>query len=104
MGKTKYGSIRETVVEWCDCDDLAVVSTYQKKYSNRIVALAEKYPDEVKVVGKNADGTMCFHLPKRFVHVSIGERQRKEMSEEQKAAAAERIRRISKKTGDNMDE
>jgi hypothetical protein len=63
---------------------------------NQIKKLAEKYPDEVKIVktAKENDGMMVAHLPKRFCKISFGgERAKKELTEEQKAAAAERMKK-----------
>ena len=82
-------------VNFVDSDDMVSVTAYQTKYMNQIKKLAEKYPDEVKIVktAKENDGMMLAHLPKKFVKVSFGEaRAKREMTEEQKAAAAERMR------------
>ena len=52
-------------------------------------ALAEKYPDSVKIVHENKDGSIVAHLPLSAVHVSI--HAGREMTDEQKEAARQRL-------------
>ena len=97
MAKNLPKAIKEMNVNICDCDDMASVTVFQTKYMNQIKKLAEKYPDEVKIIktAKENDGMMAAHLPKRFCKISFGEaRAKKEMTEEQKAAAAERMKKM----------
>lgn len=92
MAKKKFNEIREFNVNWVDCDDMVSVTMYEKKYMNQINKLAEKHPDEIRIVAGNKDGTMVAHLPKKFVHVNFSERTKREMDEDQRAAAAERLK------------
>ena len=94
MQKKLSKEIKETCINYVDCDDMVSVSTYQKKYINKLKALVEDHPDEVKVVAENDDGTVCVHLPLKYVHISFGEHKRREMSEDQKVAAAERLKKF----------
>lgn len=83
-------------------DDLASVTAFQPKLINQLKKLVEEYPDEVRMVANNKNGTCVFYLPKSFCHVSFSKRTRKEMTDEQKAAAAERMKKYheSKKVED----
>jgi hypothetical protein len=97
MAKDLPKAIKEMNVNICDTDDMASVTVFQVKHMNQIKKLAEKYPDEVKIVktAKENDGMMVAHLPKKFCKISFGEeRAKKEMTEEQKAAAAERMKKM----------
>lgn len=97
MGKSLSVSIKENNINWTDADGMVSVTAYQSKYMNQIKKLAERYPDEVKILkqAKENDGMMLAHLPKKFVKVSFGApRAKKEMTEEQKAAAAERMKKV----------
>jgi hypothetical protein len=97
MAKNLPKAIKEMNVNICDCDDMASVTLFQVKYMNQIKKLAEKYSDEVKIVktAKENDGMMVAHLPKKFCKISFGEeRVKKVMTEEQKAAAAERMKKM----------
>lgn len=98
MGNNKLPKdIKEMNVNWLDIDDMVSVTAYQKKMINQLMKLTEAHPDEVRVVAVNKDGTTVVHLPKKYVHVSFGERAKREMSEEQRAAAAERLKKAREK-------
>lgn len=84
--------IKEFNLNMCDCDDLVSVTVYQKKFINQLISLVENEPNEVRLVAENDDGVCVFHLPKKYVHVSFGERAKRELTDEQKAAATERLR------------
>lgn len=88
--------ILETNVNFVDVDDMVSATVFLKKHMNQLHKLAENHPDEVKIIkeAKENDGMMLAHLPKKYVKVSFGEPMpKKVMTEEQKAAAAERMRK-----------
>lgn len=96
MAKKLPDRILEFNVNMVDVDDMVSVTAFQKKYMNQLHKLAEKYPDEVKILkeAKENDGMMLAHLTKKFCKISFGEpRAKKELTEEQKAAAKENIRK-----------
>lgn len=81
--------IKETVFSYVDVDQVASLTTYEKKWINKIHALAEKYPDQVRIVAENDDGTICAHVPKKWFKFSpprqVSEKQKVRMSELGKA-------------------
>lgn len=85
---------KEANVNFYEGDDLVYVTVYQGKYKNQINKLAEKYPDEVKVLARNDNGTLCAKLDKKYVHLSFGRREKREMTEEQRAAVKERVKKM----------
>ena len=91
MAQVLPKEIKETNINYVDVDDVVSVTTFQRKYINKLKALAEKYPEEVRIIAENSDGTAVFSLPKKYVHISFGERSRREMTEDQKDAARERL-------------
>ena len=104
MGNNKLPKdIKEMNVNWLGIDDMVSVTAYQKKMINQLMKLAEAHPDEVRVVAVNKDGTTVVHLPKKYVHVSFGERAKREMSEEQRAAAAERLKKAREKKAESNE-
>ena len=104
MGNNKLPKdIKEMNVNWLDIDDMVSVTAYQKKMINQLMKLAGAHPDEVRVVAVNKDGTTVVHLPKKYVHVSFGERAKREMSEEQRAAAAERLKKAREKKAESNE-
>ena len=57
---------------------------------SKLLALSEKYPDEVTNIIINKDGSIFCHVPVSYVKVSHPRR----VSEEQKEAAAERLKQM----------
>ena len=103
MGKLRSDHIYEMNVNIVNVDDMASVTVYESKYINQLKALAEKHPDEVKIIPTGVVGVMLAHLPKKYVHVSFGERTKREMTEDQRAAAAERLKKAKKKKAESNE-
>lgn len=97
MARFKSNEIYEMNVNYVNTDDMVSVTAYEGKYINQLKALAEKHPDEVKLMPTGLNGVILAHLPKKYVHVSFYESSKKEMTEEQRAAAADRLRAMRKK-------
>ena len=104
MARRKFNVIKEFNLNFCDDDDMVSVTMYEKKYMNQIGKLVESHPDEVRIIAINKDGTMVAHLPKKFVHVSFSDRARREMTEDERAAAAERLKKMWEKKKAESDE
>lgn len=92
LSKDLPKEIKEFNVNYCDVDDVISVTAYQTKYINQIKALADKHPDEVKLIPTRLNGVILAHLPKKYVHINFGERAKREFTEEQRNAASERLR------------
>ena len=78
---------RENVIGWYKDSEIATVTFSQGRYISKIKKLAEKYPDDVKVL-ENADGTILAYIPIKAIHISITQ-----MSEERKKAMGERLKK-----------
>ena len=84
--------IRECNINYVDVDDVVSVTLYEKRYINKVKKLFESHPDEIRLIETGMKGTICAHLPKKYVHISFGEKRvSKKLSEEQKAKVAERL-------------
>ena len=94
---------KEGCVNWLSEDDLVSVTVFEKKFNNQIEKLVDAHPDEVRIVAVNEDGTMVAHLLKKYVHVNFSERAKREMTEDQKAAAAERMRAMRQKKAEKNE-
>ena len=81
---------RENGLEWLNGQDTVTFSFSQKKYINKVKALAEKYPDKVDIYAENADGTITGKIPLNFVKISAP--RQITMDDETKANLAERLR------------
>lgn len=79
--------MRDNVIEWLDGQQTVTVTFYQKKFVNRIKKLAESRND-VEIIAENGDGSICAHLPLKFIRISAP----RELSEEQIALARERAK------------
>ena len=81
---------RENVIGWYKDSEIATVTFSQGRYISKIKKLAEKHPDDVKIL-ENTDGTILAYIPVKAIHISI---RNTEMSDEQKKAASERLKKI----------
>ena len=86
--------LKEANINFYEGDDTVWVTVYQGKYKNQIEKLAKEYPDEVKVIARNDNGTLYAKLDKKFVHLSFSYREKREMTEDQKEAARERMKLV----------
>lgn len=89
---------KDNNIEWINGSDRATASFHSKRHINRIKRLAEKFPDEVDYK-ENADGSLLCHFPLRYVKISHP--VQREMTEEQKRAAAERFAKYRKEKNSN---
>ena len=82
--------MKETVVGYVDEDSYASFTSAEKKWINKILKLKAEHPEQVdiKAYPENNQGYIYAHLPKKWLKVSPP----RQVSEEQKAAAAERLK------------
>lgn len=94
--------MNENVIEWLRGSDIAgITAPAGSRLKGRVVKLAQTHPDQVGVVKENPDGSIFAHVPVKFIKVSPPRR----VSEEQRAAAAERFRKVRQEDpGDEWEE
>jgi len=90
MSNLSHLGYNETVLEHDAGNDWFGVSTGETKWRNRLAKLAEQYPDEVKCIVKNDDGSVYYHVPESFV--TVRKPKQMNLTEEEKAIRAERLR------------
>lgn len=84
----------ENAIEWIKNSDTATVTFTQRKYIRKIEKLAEKFPDEVKIIHKSEqDGYILAHIPVKAIKLQIVKR---ELTEEQRLELKERITKARK--------
>jgi hypothetical protein len=93
-------SFNENVIEFITNDKTATVTFSQGRYVSKIKKLAEKFPDEVKIVYTNKDGSIVAHVPVSAIKLNIVKR---ELTEEQRQEMAERLR-LAREQGQEVDE
>lgn len=86
----KFENNIENVIEFLNNQDTVTVSFCSRKWINKIKRLNEKNPEEVKIIAENKDGSICAHLPVKYLKISPP----RKVSEEQKQAAGERLRKF----------
>jgi hypothetical protein len=91
---------KETYINFNDEEDFAVVCTYNNAWLRSMDSLASE-KSEVEVMRRTEDYGE-YRVPKKWVKV----RPPRKMSDEQKQAAAERLRKVreDKKRMENIDE
>lgn len=93
--------MNENVIEWLRGSDIAgITAPAGSRLKGRVVKLAQTHPDQVEIVKENPDGSIFAHVPVKFIKVSPPRR----ISEEQRAAAAERLRKAREQQEDSDDE
>ena len=81
----------ETVIETKGSRDEWTVCTGQMVWKNRLAKLAKENPDDVKLMITNLDGSVVYHVPRNWVKISPP--RKVNMTDGQKAVAAERLRK-----------
>lgn len=83
----------ENVIEWLRGDKEAkVTAPTASKLKGQVMRLAEKYPDEVRIIDENRDGSIYASVPVKWVNI----RHPRILSDKQIEAAKERLERIRK--------
>lgn len=92
----------ENMIEFLDNDKEATVTLHDMRLKNRVLKLAEEYPDEVtiKVMPEQNHGFLVAHVPKKWV--KINPPIKREFTDEQKQAMAMRLENIRNKRDSQM--
>lgn len=84
--------MRENCIEWIEGDSRITITTYHRKFINKLKAISEEKPEEVEIIKENKDGSICVHAPLEFL--KIGPKKSYNLSEEQKQELRERCARM----------
>lgn len=81
----------ENAIEFLDGQKTAAVTLHDRRLRNRILKLAEQHPDEVSVICRPEEnnGFLFAHIPLKWLRIQPP----KQMSEEQREKAKERLAR-----------
>lgn len=84
-------STNEYVIEWVEGDKIAAITCPENSsLSNRLIKLAEEYPEEVQM-----SHSEFFHVPKSWIKVSPP--HKKNYTPEQRQALRERMKALRNK-------
>lgn len=95
---------RETVVGWDDSTKTAILTTWNKALMNKIDKLCKEHPNTYKLINEQEfEGSIYkeYQFSKRLV--SFRAPTKRKMSEEQKKAAADRMRKMKAKEKEKKD-
>ena len=81
---------KENVIEFVLNSETATVTFCQGRYISRIKELAEKKPDECKIVQINRDGSIVAHVPVAWVKIN----PTRELSDEMREQYSERMKSL----------
>lgn len=70
-------------------------SSDEHVWITRMKKLKEKYPDEVRIIRQPEDNDGCIYVQLPTEWLQIGPKRKVNMSEEQKAIATERLRKVN---------
>ena len=81
----------ETACDYLTCDKHATFCSSETKWINKIIKLHEQYPNEVEiqVFPEDNQGMLLAHLPKSWFQIRPP--RKRDMTDEQRAAAAQRL-------------
>lgn len=84
----------ENMIEFLDNDREATVTLHDMRLKNRVLKLAEEYPEEVtiKVMPEQNHGFLVAHVPKKWV--KINPPLKREYTEEQKEVLRQRFDKV----------
>lgn len=83
---------QETIIIFNEAEDAAEVATYNKSIINRLQGYIDEGEEGITMRRQNSDGGCTFVLPKKWVMNGIRRPKRVNMTPEQRAAAAERLK------------
>lgn len=84
-----YGCI-ENVIEFIKDEARATVTFSQGRYKTRIKQLAESHPEECEIVAENQDGSLCAHIPVKWIRINPS----KELSDEERERLSNHAKNI----------
>ena len=87
-------NVTDNVIEFRLNEDTATVTFCQQRFITKIRKLAEKFPDECKIIAENKDGSIMAHIPVKWIRIS---NLSKNLTEEQREEIAERFKSIQDK-------
>ncbi len=90
----------ENGIEFVQGARTATAQFSQGRFKTRIRKLAEKYPEECRILAENPDGALLAHIPVEWIRINPG----LVLTEEQKRKKAETMRRNLNQTNNDRCE
>lgn len=87
----------ENTIEFTTGSKRATVAFSQGRYKTRIKQLAKGHPEECEIIAENQDGSLCAHIPVKWIRINPGN----EISAEHKDKLRENLRKAQYALRDN---
>lgn len=65
------GDYKENVIEWITGEKEIACTFTQQKFITRAKKMAKKFPDMVRIVADNSDGSLFCKMPLKALHLTI---------------------------------
>lgn len=62
---------RETIINFNEEEKTADVYTHSPALKQRLKMMANKFPEDVQLIGKNGAGGITYRVAKRLIHISL---------------------------------
>ncbi len=92
-----YDGCSENVIEWTKDHNRATLTLSQRRIITRVKKLAESHPEKCQIVAENQDGSICADVPVSWIKIN----PEKNLTEEQRKALSESMRRNVLNNGNN---
>ena len=92
---------KENVIEWITGENTATITLTQGRTITKVKKLAEKFPEEVKIIHTNPDGSILAHVSLRAIKINLTEKR--ELTEEQREVIRERFR-LARESGQEVED
>jgi hypothetical protein len=91
---------RETTIGWDKSTTKCQLITFDQSLDRKLMGYCKKFPDKFKMVSEQILDGICegheFEFPKNLITIRQPTKKKKEMTEEQKAAASKRLEKARK--------
>lgn len=91
---------RETTIGWDKSTTKCQLITFDQSLDRKLMGYCKKFPDKFKMVSEQIFDGICegheFEFPKNLITIRQPTKKKKEMTEEQKAAASKRLEKARK--------
>lgn len=83
---------KETAFEYIAGEKFGGFSSSESKWINKIKEYAKEFPDDVKIIYENSDGSIFAHIPTSWF--KIKPKSKRQITDEQREELRERIKKM----------
>lgn len=84
--------MRENCIEWIEGDERVTITTYHRKFINKLKAISKENPEDVEIIAENEDGSICAHASINCIGISP--KRKYNLSDERRQELRQRFEKI----------